>query len=185
MRWARALWRDRTARWLLSVAGLALVLTLVAVSLAHLPFFLVAHGHANITRRILGDFYSQVDIQTATLLWYASMLLLLMLGWGLTRRVEVEWRRLVCRTGLVTVLMSPGILVTSDVTLQVSELLMLPAVVCIVRQSLSSSSSAFFPPSWGSTPFRIYPFWLTFWPVPTLWLATLLVALVHRMQVEK
>jgi len=170
---AKSLEESRTIRGLLVSVVFAFFLMLFSVSAAYLPFEMVAHGHSSIYRPLIEDFHGRAEIGFPTASWYLFSFLLLALGWRLTARVETEWRRGVLRVILIAICISPGVSITGDTAKHP----VLPALVSVIEQGQSPLGYVLFAPSFGGTPFVIYPFWLAFWPISITWLVTSLVVL--------
>ena len=169
----RSFLRGQTVKTLLGALVLVLILLPAYIGWAHLPFYLVSHGHLELAIPLLTGFYEQMSVGIPTLGWYAIAVLLFALGWKVTGRITTEWLSMLIRLGLTTIL-SPGIFLETGT----SDSLILPVLVCIAKY-VPLSDAILYSPSHRS-PFVLHASGLAFWPTPVVWFLAISMALVHR-----
>lgn len=170
----KMLWKDSTARMLF--ISMIVAFPLAAVSLIAIWIFLdlESWGHPRFSLSaifFLAELYGQ-GIKVATVLWYLGAFLLLALCWKLTDQLKTEWIRVLVRTVLIAILLSPGIFVDIDAPGLDRQTSVLPALVCAARYRQTT-----LPQFW-----QVFSWTTSLWLTPIVWLVELCIIFRRRIR---
>ena len=163
-----------------AVLGLAVV----SMGLTTVAFSVGTHGSIDWTAANIVAFYKHGHCTSATLGWYLVSAAVVLVVFGVIKRLAGGWGKWILGTGMVALLMTPGLFLPPESTPFLGALLnasrhdlvsqVLPAWLCLARYWAVTT--------WGIDYllYRALTMTITFWPIPLLWSGLSIVSLVTK-----